>query len=378
MLIDIYKANPFLFILLAALAFTVLIQILYYLTIFAKVWYFKTRNDYTRKDEPVSVIICARNEHANLSKNIPLIFAQEYENFEVVVVDHGSEDDTKYLLRDMKDIYPNLKIVNVPEDKNFFWGKKFPLSIGIKCASNELLLFTDADCVPAGNQWLRKMASNFTDKKSIVLGYGAYSHGKSLLNRFIRFDTLFIAMKYLGFALSGMPYMGVGRNLAYRKSLFYSSNGFISHYRIPSGDDDLFINQNARKHNVRVEFRPESHTISEPERSLRNWIRQKKRHLQSGSHYRSIHKFMLGFYEISTWLFFAIGSYLLAIGYYPIITGGIMTMRLFVQLAVFSGVMNRLKEKGFLLLVPFFELFSLIISPIVFISGKFYQPSKWR
>lgn len=378
MLIDIYRSNPFLFILLAALAFTVLIQLIYYWIIFARVWYFKTKNDFTRKDEPVSIIICARNEFRNLSQNLDAIFSQDYENFEVVIVDHGSEDDTSYLLRDLKEIHPNLKIVNVPEDKNFFWGKKFPLSIGIKCASNELLLFTDADCIPAGNQWLRKMASNFTDQKEIVLGYGAYKKGKSLLNRFIRFDTSFIAMKYLGFAISGMPYMGVGRNLAYRKSLFYRNGGFISHYRIPTGDDDLFINQTAKKKNVRVEFRHESHTISEPENGLRNWLRQKKRHLQSGSNYKVHHKFLLGMYDVTTLLYFALGSVILAFNYYPIITGGILALRLFTQIAVFSGVMKRLNEKGFLLLIPFFEIFYLIISPFIFISGKFYKPNKWR
>lgn len=378
MLIDIYRANPLLFILLSILAFTVLIQLCYYWIIFARVWYFKTKNDFNRKDEPVSIVISAHNEHRNLSANLPLIFAQDYENFEVVVVDHESDDDTHYLLRDFQNIYPNLKVVRIPEDVNFFYGKKFPLSIGIRCASNELLLLTDADCIPAGNQWLRKMASNFTDNKAIVLGYGAYKKGKGMLNRFVRFDTAFIAMKYLGFAISGMPYMGVGRNLAYRKSLFYRNGGFISHYRIPTGDDDLFINQTAKKKNIRVEFRPESHTVSEPKHSLGAWFRQKKRHLQSGVRYKVRHKFMLGFYDFTTLLYFALGAVLLALNYYPLITGGILALRFITQIAVFAGVMKRLNEKGFLLLVPFFEIFYLIISPFIFISGKFYRPNKWR
>ena len=166
----------------------------------------------------------------------------------MVVVNHGSEDETEYLLKDLAIEYKNLKIVTVSQDLNFFTGKKFPLSIGIKSASYDALLLTDADCIPRSNQWLRKMASNFTFGTEIVLGYGAYERGRSLLNLLIRFDTLRVAMQYFGLAQAGMPYMGVGRNIAYRKSLFYRQNGFISHYRIQTGDDDLFVNEIGRAH----------------------------------------------------------------------------------------------------------------------------------
>jgi cellulose synthase/poly-beta-1,6-N-acetylglucosamine synthase-like glycosyltransferase len=378
MIQDIYAQNPLLFIALAALAFITIIQLIYYWSIYGKVAFFRQKNEFVRSDQGVSVIVCARDEYYNLKENLPLLLAQDYSQFEVVVVNHGSEDETGYLLRDLAEVHKNLKIVNVPQDLNFFTGKKFPLSIGIKSASYEILLFTDADCVPASNQWLRRMAANFTEGTEIVLGYGAYSKSKSLLNLLIRFDTTRIAMNYLGFARAGMPYMGVGRNMAYRKSLFYRQNGFISHYRIQSGDDDLFINKAATARNTRIEIQAEARTISKPKTSFDQWFRQKRRHLQTGSYYKPIHKFVLGLFAFTQTLYWALAIALLVLWYQPYVVLGIVGLRLFTQLLVTGKVMKKLSETGFLLLVPFFELFLMIISPILAFANLFNKPVKWR
>lgn len=378
MIQDIYAQNPLLFIALAVLAFITIIQLIYYWSIYGKVAFFRQKNEFVRSDQGVSVIVCARDEYHNLKENLPLLLAQDYSQFEVVVVNHGSEDETNYLLRDLAEVHKNLKIVNVPQDLNFFTGKKFPLSIGIKSASYEILLFTDADCVPASNQWLRRMAANFTEGTEIVLGYGAYSKSKSLLNLLIRFDTTRIAMNYLGFARAGMPYMGVGRNMAYRKSLFYRQNGFISHYRIQSGDDDLFINKAATGRNTRIEIQVEALTISKPKTSLDQWIRQKRRHLQTGSYYKPVHKFVLGLFAFTQTLYWALAITLLVLWYQPYVVLGIIGLRLCTQLLVTGKVMKKLSETGFLLLVPFFELFLMIISPILAFANLLSKPVKWR
>lgn len=378
MIQDIYAQNPLLFIALAVLAFITIIQLIYYWSIYGKVAFFRQKNEFVRSDQGVSVIVCARDEYHNLKENLPLLLAQDYSQFEVVVVNHGSEDETNYLLRDLAEVHKNLKIVNVPQDLNFFTGKKFPLSIGIKSASYEILLFTDADCVPASNQWLRRMAANFTEGTEIVLGYGAYSKSKSLLNLLIRFDTTRIAMNYLGFARAGMPYMGVGRNMAYRKSLFYRQNGFISHYRIQSGDDDLFINKAATGRNTRIEIQAEALTISKPKTSLDQWIRQKRRHLQTGSYYKPVHKFVLGLFAFTQTFYWALAITLLVLWYQPYVVLGIIGLRLFTQLLVTGKVMKKLSETGFLLLVPFFELFLMIISPILAFANLLSKPVKWR
>jgi len=378
MIYEIYQQNPYLFLTLFLLVLVTLIQVVYYWVIYGKVAFLKPKNEFVRSDQPVSVIVCARDEYYNLQENLPLLLSQDYSAYEVVVVNHGSEDETNYLLRDMADIHKNLKIVNVSQDLNFFTGKKFPLSIGIKSASYEVLLFTDADCKPNSNQWVRRMAANFTEKTDIVLGYGSYNKSGSLLNLLIRFDTTRVAMNYLGFAQAGMPYMGVGRNLAYRKSLFFRNNGFISHYRIQSGDDDLFINKAATAKNTRIEIQPDAHTISDPKSTLSEWVRQKRRHLMTGAYYKPMHKFMLGLFAITQVIFWVLAVFLLAMWFQPYIVLGLVALRLFSQLFITSKVMNKLSEKGFLFLVPLFELFLMIISPFLAFANMLNKPVKWR
>jgi len=378
MIQEIYAQNPYLFLTLLLLVLATLVQLVYYWVIYGKVAFFKPKNEFVRSDQPVSVIVCARDEYYSLQENLPLLLSQDYSTYEVVVVNHGSEDETNYLLRDLADIHKNLKIVNVSQDLNFFTGKKFPLSIGIKSASYDVLLFTDADCKPSSNQWIRRMAANFTEETEIVLGYGAYNKSGSLINLLIRFDTTRIAMNYLGFARAGMPYMGVGRNMAYRKSLFYKQNGFISHYRIQSGDDDLFINKAATATNTRIEIQEEAHTISAPKSSLDQWLRQKRRHLMTGGYYKPSHKFALGLFAVTQVMFWASAIVLLAMWFQPYIVIGVVVVRLFSQLLITGKVMGKLSEKGFLFLVPLFELFLMIVSPFLAFANMLNKPVKWR
>ena len=378
MIQEYFKQEPILFIALVLLAFATFIQVMYYWVIYGRVAFFKQRNEFARIDQGVSIVVCARDEYYNLKENLPHLLRQDYSKFEVVVVNHGSEDDTEYLLRDLAAEFKNLKIVNLPQDLNFFTGKKFPLSIGIKSASYDVLVFTDADCVPGSNQWLRRMAANFTEGTDIVLGYGAYQKTGSLLNLLIRFDTLRIAMNYLGFARVGMPYMGVGRNMAYRKSLFYQQNGFISHYRVQSGDDDLFINKAATNNNTRIEIQSEAHTISVPKASFSEWLRQKRRHLLTGGYYKRRHKFALGLFAITQVLFWALAIMLTILWYMPYITLGLFGLRLISQLIVMGKVMRKLAEKGFLMLIPLFELFLMVVSPLLAVVNVFKKPVKWR
>ncbi len=141
--------------------------------------------------------------------------------------------------------------------------------MGIKSARYETLLLTDADCVPASENWMQLMQDGYRPETEIVLGYGGYHPTSSLLNRIIRFETFHAALQYLSYALAGIPYMGVGRNLSYKKDVFLRNKGFSSINQIPGGDDDLFINQVANKHNTAIVIDREAHTLSEAKRTGR-------------------------------------------------------------------------------------------------------------
>ena len=237
------------FVLFCVFCFTILVLLWYYLYFFARVAFYKEPTSLvSNPTSPVSVIICAKNEDHNLPEFLPLILSQDYPDFEVVVVDDCSSDNTPDVLREFEKKYKHLKVITVKEDKKHHHGKKFAVMVGIKGAKNEHLLFTDGDCKPVDNQWIKKMMRSFTSPNTeIVLGYSKYEKLPGFLNKLIRFDTFHIALQYLSFAKAGSPYMGVGRNLAYKKSLFFKHKGFATHYHIESGDDDLFINRQRPK-----------------------------------------------------------------------------------------------------------------------------------
>jgi glycosyltransferase involved in cell wall biosynthesis len=328
--------------------------------------------------EPVSVIIVARNEYKNLKKNLPKILEQDYPQFEVILVNHASEDDTVYLVRELQQKYPQLQYLEVQDEVNFFAGKKFPLSVGIKSAKNDLLLLTDADCYPASDQWIAEMTSKFSDRKSIVLGYGGYETRPGFLNKLIRFDALRVATLYLSFAKWGMPYMGVGRNLAYRRSLFFANNGFQSHLHIPSGDDDLFINSVARGRNTAIAVGKNCKTISESKTTLTDWYYQKRRHLTTGKHYRIKHLVILGLWDFSTIIFFIVSIFMLAIQFQALIAGAILGFRVLSQLLIVIKIMFLFSEKKLLVLSPLLELLLLIAGPILLINNTFFSNNrKW-
>jgi len=225
---------------------------------------YSKKNEGVNKDftPPVSIIIAARNESDNLFQNLPMILTQDYPNFEVIVVNHQSIDESYNVLNALKLSHDNLKIIEVERSKHLGNGKKLPLTLGIKSATSEYLVFTDADCLPASKLWLRNLVSGFGRGGQVVLGYGPYRKEKGILNSIIRMDAVFIAVNYFSYALANIPYMGVGRNLAYTKKAFNSVSGFKTHYSISSGDDDLFVQEASVENNVVIHIDKESSCYS--------------------------------------------------------------------------------------------------------------------
>ncbi|MFN4299943.1 MAG: glycosyltransferase [Thermaurantimonas sp.] len=249
---------------------------------------------------PVSLIVCARNELENLQKNLPKWVSQKYPELEVIVVNDRSWDDSRFYLEEQAAKHSNLKIVTVPDNDNYWTGKKLALSLGIKAARHDILLLTDADCAPASELWVQHMVQGYSDPNvEIVLGYGRYQKEKGLLNLIIRMETLQTAWLYLTAAWAGWPFMGVGRNLSYRKELFFRNKGFYKHMHIASGDDDLFINEVATRQNTRVIIHPEAVTMSIPKKTWSEYIYQRRRHFSTSSHYRTGSKIFLTAYQVS-------------------------------------------------------------------------------
>ncbi|MCK5846962.1 MAG: glycosyltransferase [Bacteroidales bacterium] len=356
------------------------IQFIFYFIIFGRLVFFNNKNNNTNesKKEAVSIVIVARNEYLNLKRFLPEILEQKYEIFEVVIVNHASSDETDFLIKELQQKYHNLKYVEIKQDVNFFQGKKFPLSMGIKSATNDLLLFTDADCVPSSSDWISEMVSAYKEKTEIVLSYGAYETKKGLLNKIIRFDTIRVALTYLSFAKWRIPYMGVGRNLSYRKELFYEQKGFMSHYKINSGDDDLFINKAANSKNCEIILSEKSKTISIAENSFSNWFHQKRRHLSTGNNYKISHLLLLGILELSTTLFYILSIILLIANPIQVIIISIIVLRTAIMLVIIKKFMIITNERKLLLLLPLLEIIIILITPIINLSNLLIKQRRWK
>ncbi len=356
----------------------VIIQLIYYGFIFSRFAFAKSKSP-SKKNIAISVIICAKNEVENLQQFIPSIVEQDYPDFEIVLINDASHDKTLEVIEAFAKLHNKIKVVNV-ENIEVFWGnKKYALTLGIKAATNDFLLFTDADCVPVSKHWITAMSRHFSNTKSIVIGYGSYKKSKvSFLNSLIRYETLLTAIQYFSYAKLGMPYMAVGRNLAYRREEFFKAKGFMSHMNIRSGDDDLFVNQVANSVNTTLCFSKNSFTESLPETSLKNWVKQKKRHISTSAYYKSKHKLMLGLFYLSQLMFWVLSIILLSFIFRWKAVLILVLLRFIVQYISIGFSAKKLNEQDTLILLPLLELFLIFSQFFIFISNLTSKPSNWR
>jgi len=356
--------------------FMVFVQLLYVVLIFARLAFHKEAEKKSLTPG-VSVIIAARNESENIFKFLPFILEQDYPDFEVVIVNHQSTDDSKFILSAYKRQYPNLRVIELEKSPHIKFGKKLPITVGVKGAKHEYLLLTDADCKPDSNQWLRKMTSHFTDQHQIVLGYGPYAKGKGVVNSIIRFDTAWIGMSYLSMAKAKMPYMGIGRNLGYTKSVFNSVQGFRSHSAISSGDDDLFIQEAAKKKNYTINIDPETFCYSEAEKTWKEWMTQKSRHYTTAGRYNVIKKMMLGIYPLS--LLIVLGTFvtLLFDTNFLLISLALFSFITIVKWIVLGLAFKKLRESKFIAWLPLLDIGYALLAPIMYYTIDNTDVKKW-
>lgn len=352
------------------------IQIIYYL-FFLSLSLHKSK---TKKTDtiPVSVIVCAKNEAENLSTLIPLLLGQKYPTFELVIINDASSDHTPDILEKFQEKDKRIKIVNVENNEAFWGNKKYALTLGIKAAKYDHLLFIDADCIPASDDWVSEMSACFSEKKSIVLGYGKYESKKlSLVNLLVRYETLLTAIQYFSYAKLGSPYMAVGRNLAYTKDEFFRVKGFINHMQIRSGDDDLFIQDAANSENTTICVDPESFTISNAPKNFYQWFRQKRRHVSTSPYYKFKHQFFLGLFyvtKLSFWLLLPLAIYFYSEFLLLIMAGSyLLTSYLSVGFAA-----KKLREIPVLYILPILEVFLVLFQFTIFIANSISKPTHWK
>ncbi len=356
-------------------ALITLIQIFYHLYFFNRVGYFKPKDKEHSQQHPVSVIVCARDEDENLARNLPGVLVQDYStSHEVIVVNDNSTDDTKYVLQELNKTFKTLHVVELSQEAKHINGKKYPLSIGIKEAKHEVVLLTDADCVPASEHWIRLMQDGYQENTEIVLGYGSYHKRPGLLNKLIRFETFHAGIQYLSYALAGIPYMGVGRNISYKKGLFFRHKGFSSINHIPGGDDDLFVNKAASRQNTEIVIDKDAITLSAPKTTWKDWRKQKLRHYTTAKYYKTKHKFLLGLYSFTQFLFYPLLIVTALLYDWRLALAG-LALRWLILGFVFYKAMQKMNEKDLWSWFIFFDLW-MVIYYILFLPALWRKPRR--
>ena len=375
---EVFANQGFVIVLATIFVFSFVVQLYYYWAKFRGFAFGDAEAKVQAEFVPISVVVCARNEAENLEKHLPKLMELDYPGLEVVVVNDCSYDSSKEILENFEKLYPQLKVTSLSEDMLYHHDKKFAVTIGIKAAKNEHILFTDADCIPKSIYWVKEMASGFTAGKEIVLGYGAYDKEPGFINKLIRFDTFFIAFQYFSSTLLGRPYMGVGRNLAYTKSLFFRNKGFASHAHIRSGDDDLFINKVATHYNTSIRVLKDAHTTSIPKPNFSEWFDQKRRHITTGRHYKAGDKSYLFTQQFTLTLFYFSMIALLILQFQPIIVLSLFLVRYMSQLVLLNKAMTKLDEKDLLPFAFILEFFLVFIYPLLAIANTFNHEPRWK
>lgn len=315
---------------------------------------------------PVSVVLAAQNDGDWLRQNLVYLLEQDYPDFEVVVVDYLSTDETQYILRLLAQNYSRLKVVTLTNNANGYQGLKYPFSIGIKTAQNDILLLAEPECIPMDTtqfNWIRSMVSGYVhDHIDIVLGYCGIAYKPSLFNWLQQYDNLLYSVEYLGSAILRAPFTGNGRNLSYRRSLFLKNDGFIYHYNIPDGADDMFVNQNARPRNTAVVISPESFTLVQPQPTLCQWHLYRRHRVSTHSFYSLPLKLRRLLPPLGILLFYLFGALLLALAALPWqILAAALALKLAWQIVATAAAARRLAVKPVVyILSPLFEIYFLI------------------
>ena len=333
--------------------------------------------------EPVSVVVCARDAYERLTELLPSLLSQDYPDFEVVVVNDCSDDETGTYLEDLARNNPRVKPVQLRQHLNFFNGKKFPLSMGIKSASNDLLVLTDADCKPTSDKWLRSMVGCYGEGTEVVVGYARTVHAKGLLNLLVRFDAVQQALQYLSAALAGKPYAGVGKNLSYRQKLFFRQKGFIEHYTMEAGDDDLFVGRAANRKNIGVHLDADNTVECDMPSSFGTWARRQCQRYSTLKRYRTGVRALAALHYWSQFLFYVsfIALFCMApaftlavdlpyIVYYFPTLAVLFLLRYITQLIIYRGASHRLGERGLLPGLFLWDFLFAFLTPLFRISGR--------
>lgn len=324
-------------------------------------------SDKAYKHDGISIVIACKNDEDRLQKNLPFIFEQKHTSFEIIIVDDASDIPLNIEGRD------KVKVIRLDESK----GKRFALEVGVKAAQYNYVLFTDADCKPASKFWAGEMLSNVEENTDIVLGFGGYKSKKGLLGNLVQLDTLYTVASYMSAAIRNKAYMGVGRNILFRKLAFEKALQEVANLKNQYGDDDILVQKLAKANNIALCMHPRGFTWSSAPESMVEWFKQKKRHVSAGHFYKKSTLIELGLERFSLWCFYATSLILVFTEYRFIVLFALLIYWLY-KTYIFDKLSERYESSLQVILFPVWDLFYSFCLFIFTITSIFAPTNKWR
>lgn len=354
--------------------------LLYYLFVFSRMLFFKPKQYAPEHLPPVSVVICAKNEAENLLQYLKVVLIQQYPKFEVIVVNDQSDDITAKIVEDYISRNPNLRLINIKKDvQKPFPGKRFPMKVGVEAATYDIIVTTDADCKPQNPLWLKHLVMEFMSDTNFVLGFSPFTKLSGLLNKVIRYDNTLSAIRYFSFTLAGIPYMGVGRNMAFRKNAYTSWTGYpVKTNRIVAGDDDLFINAVAQRSNTEIALNKESFIYTQPKTTWGEWLSQRTRRSRTFFHYKFHHQVLLSVLALATFSFYLFPITFLFVPEQTLYAAIAGLSVYFIRLTTHIALCEKMNNEDLNYFIILLDLIYTLMLPILFFKIITTKEDKWK
>lgn len=381
---SVLSVTPFLLTSLIAFGVVILCLLAYYFGLFGRFSFRKERPIGNSTDlPPVSIIITARDQSHLLINSLPLLLSQEYPEYEVVLVNDKSRDETPQVVLEYKNRFHHLHYVNLASSISTIAGKKYPLENGIQAAKYDILVFTDAGSMPSSPYWLQHLASRFVRKKNVALGHVTYPQDNTMNNRLLHYDALFTTVQAFSYNISGFPVMADDRNLAYKKSMFFKhQEKFLAHPRLPFGEDSIFINEVAKRDACDVAASKEA-VVVQPKITFSKWFRSKKYALVCRSYYRFFPRLWIKLYNWNAFLFYGLSALTIALAIIEkawIVLGiacALLLLKTGMQYLVMTKASKKIGEEHAVAPLFFFDFLFVMLQPWIYIASKF-EKAKWK
>lgn len=348
----------------------VFIQLFYYLGVFSS-FSFSKESENNPKRIPVSVIVYARNQAEEVKKLLPHLVNQNYHDYELVLVDNASSDETLDIFKEYAQMFANIRLVRVENNETFWNNKKYAQTLAIKAAKHEYLLFIDAENAIDNELWIMSMASNFTLNKTIVIGPSMYFKAKGFLNKVIRFDAVFSQLHSFSWTNYGAPFSYFSRNIAYKKEEFYKVSGFITHMNNRLGEREFFLNEAAKSKNTAFTNSKNALVYLKPFSKSSQWLNQKIEDDYLLSQLNFGNKFKVRLFHASQFLFFLLAIVLLILQIEWLITTIIIILRYLIAWIIVAKSVKKFNQSDLVWLFPLLEICKTTTQTNIFIKNAF-------